>query len=175
MGFAWVQNIGIGVSIDSVDIVEIRDAADFVKCNLCVVDHSVENVGENGLDLTGEDGADNTGEDGVDNTSQDGTDNPAEDGLDLTGEDGTHNPAYQSPDNIGEKTPDNVLEDSAALPTNNLDQADCSGDHHPYYVAALDFEDDAAQVDHTDHNPAYAPGHVSLELGGDDSPHKTDV
>jgi len=167
MPFVWVQNIGIGDNIDSADIVEIRDAADDVLDNLCVIDNVGEDVGHDGLDNNLEDGVDNPAEDGVENSdhnpAQNGTDNPAEDGV----ENSDDNPALNGTDN--------ALEDSAALPTNNLDQADCGGDDHPHYNGAFNFEDDAAQVDHTDHNPAYAPLHVSLELAGDDNPHKTAV
>ena len=171
MGFVWVQNIGIGATVDTADIIEIRDAADNVKCNLCVVHNVGEDVGHDGLDNGAEDAPDNNAEDGA----EDSNDNPAQNGVENSDDNPAENGAENTDHNPAENTPDNTLEDSAALPTNNLDQADCGGDHHPYYDGVLNFEDTAAQVDHTDHNPTYAPLHVLLELAGDDSPHKTSV
>ena len=120
MPFVWVQNIAIGASIDSADIVEIRDAADSVLDNLCVVDNVGELVGENGLD----------------NLAEDGADNPAEDG--------TNNPGYLAPDDVGNDTPDNDAEDGGANAPHNTDHnptfnptdvaVEYAGDDDPHYV-----------------------------------------
>lgn len=165
MVFVWVQDISIGADILSLDIVEIRDAADDVLDTMCVTDNIGELVGENGLHLTAEDGDDRTTNDGTDQTGLDGTHNPTyqspdndgektpdntgEDGTDQTGLDQVHNPTYMYPDNDGEKTPDCTAEDGSALGANQspdntgVDYLEDTLDHGPnwftnYPTAVLD-------------------------------------
>lgn len=163
MGFVWVQDISIGADILSLDIVEIRDAADFVLDNLCVADNVPENVGENGLHLIAEDGAENsnhnTGEDGAensnDNTAEDGAensdDNAGEDGAEnsndnpaLNGvENASDNPAQDGTVNSGDNPAldgtDNLTQDGSALPANHdpdnmgVNYLEDSFDHGPNY------------------------------------------
>jgi len=162
MPFMWIQNIAIDADIDSADIVEIRDAADSVLDNLCVVDNVGEDNGHDGLDNGAEDGTDNNLQNGVENADH----NPAENGDDNGAEDSVEN----SDDNPALNGTDNGAEDDGALGLNEApdDTGEDTTADSPDFITAH-------EPHHTDHNPEYCPGHVSLELAGDDGDHKTDV
>ncbi len=175
MGFVWVQDISIGADIDSVDIVEIRDAADFVLDNLCVVDNVGENVGENGLDLLGEDGLDLDAEDGAENSN----DNPAEDGAEDTDDNPAEDGVVNTVDNPALNGPDNLAQDGSALGANQSPDniGEDGGDRNPYYNAALDGEDfEEDTLDHTFNWATNYPTAVLDEYGaGDDSAAQSNV
>ena len=74
MVFAWVQDIDIGDSIDSVDIQEIRTNTDWVKDNMCITDDTNYLNGDKDFyddnDYGGDRGSDNQ----PDNSNDQGSD-----------------------------------------------------------------------------------------------------
>lgn len=95
MGFAWVQDVGAGASIDSADITEVRanvDTTDDEKCAVhCPGDYADYDNGVDATNYPGYVNDENTGYQSGDKVGVDATNYPGY----LNDDDGTYQSGYQ--------------------------------------------------------------------------------